>query len=299
MRRSALVSEPAAPPAEAFAESPPAPARRSFLRFRASERQVGWAILAACLAASAIVPAFSDYDPAAMSAQPVQRPSLDHPFGTDELGRDVLTRVFVAVRVDLGITLVAVALCLVFGVAYGTVAGLSPARVRQFMQRLVDAIMAIPYLIIVLAIVAVGRNLSLPFVPPGVLPLILALWVTGWANYARITASQVQILAGRESTLAGRLLGYSTARLVVRHMLPSVLSPSLSLAGSHAVLITAAVASLSFLGAGVVPPTPELGAIMHGGTPLLATAWWISVFPGIVVVALGLGFSLISDSRKK
>ncbi|MDR1635618.1 MAG: ABC transporter permease [Bifidobacteriaceae bacterium] len=286
-------------PRASVPERTPGQRRRNkrWWRGLALERSVGVAVLVATAAAAILVPIISRHDPNALVAVPMEPPSPLHPFGTDELGRDLMARVFTALRVDLGITLATVGLCLLVGVVYGTVAGLSPAWLRQIMQRFVDALMAIPYLILVLAIVAIARTAEFGFLPAGIGAMVLALAITGWANYARITAAQVQILSQRESVAAAQLLGYSRVRIVVRHMLPSVIGPSLALAGSHAVLVAAAAASLSFLGAGVVPPTAELGAIMHGGTPLLATAWWISVFPGIAIVVMGLGFSLIADSR--
>ncbi len=264
-----------------------------------SERAAGATILVLVLVAALVVPLFSPYDPAAFVAAPMQQPSPLHPFGTDEVGRDVFVRVFLALRVNFAIVLATVALSMLIGVTYGVLAGLSPAPVREFLQRVVDAVIAIPYLIFVLAIVAFTRTLEVPILPPGVAAIVLALVINGWANYARIATAQVQQLAQRESIAAARLLGYSPARIVLRHMVPVIAGPTVSLAGSHAVLVTAAAAALSFLGAGVAPPTPELGAIMQGGTPLLATAWWISISAGVAVVIMSIGFSLIADHRRR
>jgi peptide/nickel transport system permease protein len=274
--------------------------RRVLARLSAPrERDVGIAILVVAALVGIVAPILSPYSPTALVAVPASPPSAAHWFGTDELGRDLFVRVCYAIRVDLGITIMAVAASLAIGVAFGLAIGLSPRPVAEVLQRFVDAVLAIPYLVFVLAIVAFARSYQmLPFVPPGFSAIIVALAVTGWANYARITAVQTRVLMGRDSIVATRLLGYSPARIIVRHVIPEVIKPNLSLAGSHAILITAATASLAFLGAGVTPPTPELGAIMQGGTPLVATAWWISVIPGIVIVVLGAGFSLIVDSRE-
>ena len=263
------------------------------------ERVAGIAILVVAALAAIIVPFVSAYQPAALVAVPASPPSAAHWFGTDELGRDLFVRTFYAIRVDLGITISAVVLSLAIGVCFGLAIGLSPRPVAEALQRFVDAVLAIPYLVFVLAIVAFARSHQiLPFAPSGFGAIIVALAVTGWANYARITAVQTRVLMRRDSILATRLLGYSPARIIVRHVVPEVIGPNLSLAGSHAILVTAATASLAFLGAGVTPPTPELGAIMDGGTPLIGTAWWISVIPGIAIVVLGAGFSLIVDSRQ-
>jgi peptide/nickel transport system permease protein len=263
------------------------------------ERTAGILILAVAAIASILVPLLSPYSPDAIVAETSSPPSGAHWFGTDELGRDLFVRVFSAIRVDLGITLASVLLCLAIGLVIGLIIGLSPRPVAEVLQRCVDAVLAIPYLVFVLAIVAFAGNYPvLSFVPPGVGAIVVALAVTGWANYARITAVQTRILAGREFIVATKLLGYGRLRVIFRHIIPEVISPNVSLAGSHAVLITAAAASLAFLGAGVAPPTPELGAIMQGGTPLIQTAWWISVIPGLVLVLLGTGFSLIADARE-
>jgi len=264
-----------------------------------AEMAVGIGVLIALAASSFVVPSMSHTSVDALVDVPSQAPSDHHPFGTDQLGRDMLVRVFYAIRIDLGITLAAVLISLAIGVATGLLIGLSPRPIAEFLQRFIDAVLAIPYLVFVLAIVAFTRTHTiLPFLPGGVAAIVLALAVTGWANYARITAGQTRILVSRESVIAVRLLGFSTARIVARHIVPEVIRPNISLAGSHAVLVTAASASLAFLGAGVTPPTPELGAIMQGGTALIRSAWWIAVIPGIAIVLIGLGFSLIADARE-
>jgi peptide/nickel transport system permease protein len=264
-----------------------------------AERAAGVLVLAVAALCSIIIPPLSPYPPDKLVAAPSAPPSGAHWFGTDELGRDLFVRVMSAIRVDLGITVASVLLSLLLGLGIGLAIGLSPRPAAEVLQRCVDAVLAIPYLVFVLAIVAFTRSHQVvAFAPPGVGAIVIALAVTGWPNYARITAVQTRILVRRDSIAATRLLGYSRGRTLVRHVIPEVLGPSVSLAGSHAVLITAAVASLSFLGAGVAPPTPELGAIMQGGTPLIQTAWWISVIPGLVLVVLGAGFSLIADARE-
>jgi peptide/nickel transport system permease protein len=277
------------------------PRRRRVITWTSSafERAAGVGLLVAAALASVIIPPLNPYSPDAIVAAPSSPPSAAHWFGTDELGRDLFVRVFSAIRVDLGIVLSSVLLSLAIGLLIGLIIGLSPRPVAEVLQRCVDAVLAIPYLVFVLAIVAFTRNYPLlPFAPPGVAAIVVALGVTGWANYARITAVQTRILAKRESIVATRLLGYGRVRVIFRHILPEVVGPNISLAGSHAALITAAAASLAFLGAGVTPPTPELGAIMQGGTPLIQSAWWISVIPGIVLVVIGAGFSLIADARE-
>lgn len=278
------------------------PARRRLLRGISvnAELTAGLSILVGMALATGIVPLLSPYSVSAFVAKPLMGPSGGHLFGTDELGRDMFVRVFAALRVDLGITVATVSLSLAIGVLVGLAIGLSARPIAEALQRCVDAVLAIPYVVFVLAIVAFTKDhRMLPFVPASVGAVVLALVVGGWANYARITALQTRILAGSDSVTAVRLLGYSKTRIVLRHIVPEVISPNISLAGSHAAITTAAVASIAFLGAGVSPPTPELGAIMQAGTPLIQSAWWISIIPGLAILIMGAGFSLIADARSQ
>lgn len=262
-----------------------------------TERLAGFAIVVVALAASLLVPLVSSQDAEAMTAVPMQAPSAAHLFGTDTLGRDVLVRVFAALRLDIGLAVGAVLACTLIGTVVGVLIGLCAPLLRETLLRLVDAILAIPYMILVLGIVAISADHRIvPFVPPSVGAILLALSVTGWASYARLAAVQTQVIRQRDSVVAVRLLGFGPLRILRRHILPEVLSPSVSLAASHAVLSVAVIASLAFLGAGVQPPAPELGAIMQDGTGVLPVAWWIAVFPGLAVLALALGFMLIADS---
>ncbi len=199
-----------------------------------AERAAGVLVLAVAALCSIIIPPLSPYPPDKLVAAPSAPPSGAHWFGTDELG-DLFVRVMSAIQVDLGITVASVLLSLLLGLGIGLAIGLSPRPAAEVLQRCVDAVLAIPYLVFVLAIVAFTRSHQVvAFAPPGVGAIVIALAVTGWPNYARITAVQTRILVRRDSIAATRLLGYSRGRTLVRHVIPEVLGPSVSLASHRA-----------------------------------------------------------------
>lgn len=266
-------------------------------RFLLSEREIGLGILLAAAAAFLVVPLIDPTSPSALIAAPSQPPSWQHLFGTDQLGRDVFVRVWAAGRVDLGVTAGSVFVSLCAGTLAGLVISTLPAALRTLALRLVDAILAIPYLVLVLALAAaLGNRQVLPGLPRGVGAIVIAVIIAGWAPYTRFTVASALALRERESVVAARLLGYGYLRILLRHIAPATLSTNLSYAAIQAVSTTGLVASLAFLGVGVPEPTPELGQMMQEGIALLPVAWWISIVPGIVIAVLGIGFGLIADS---
>jgi len=225
-------------------------------------------------------------------------PSMSHLFGTDELGRDVFTRTFAAGRTDAMIAGLAVAVSLTVGTLVGVMIGLSRRRsLTVIALRIIDAVLAIPFVILILSLViALGSESRLLGLPKGVGPLVLAIVLVDWAVYARIARTQAAVLRDQEFVEAARLMRFSYPRVLARHIFPNVLPTTASFAASDAVLIIIGVASLAFLGSGIQEPTPELGNIMYQGHLYLATSWWITVLPGVVLVALGSALALIADS---
>jgi peptide/nickel transport system permease protein len=263
-----------------------------------AEARIGAGLVLVLAAAFAVVPRLTPYGSSEIVTAPLQAPSSAHPFGTDAIGRDMLTRVFAAGLTDLSITALSVTLCLAIGTTVGVVVGtLRSARLRSLALRVVDAVLAFPFIIIVLTlIVALGERRIVPLLSPRAGTITVAIAVVGWATYARLATTTTLALRDRESVIAARLLGYSRARVLAVHVLPSVLGVCLSYAATQATVTTAVIASLAFLGAGVPEPTPELGAMMQQGIALLTTSWWVTLIPGAVVLALGVGFALIADS---
>ena len=215
-------------------------------------------------------------------------PSLAHPFGTDDLGRDVLSRVLAGTKVDLSVAVITTYVPLVMGVLVGAIAGYVGGWVDAVIMRLTDIVIAFPFLVLVLAMIAVFG--------PGLTGVYVGLTIVGWALYARLTRGEVLVLRERQFILAARTLGYHHWRILGRHVIPNVIRPSLVFSMADVVLNILVLSTLSFLGLGVQPPTPEWGAIVAGGQNYLLSAWWIATLPGLAIVITGIGFSLIGDA---
>jgi peptide/nickel transport system permease protein len=217
----------------------------------------------------------------------LQPPSWNYPFGTDNLGRDIFVRAVYAARIDLMVGLVTTYVPLALGVFLGLLAGYRGGWLETVVMRAVDVVVAFPFIVLVIAVIAI--------VGPGLLGVYIGITVVGWALYARLTRAEVLILKEQQFVLAGQGLGYSQRRILFRHLLPNVIRPNLVFSTLDIVLNILVLASLSFLGLGVQPPTAEWGLMIADGQTFLLTAWWISTMPGIVIVLAGVGFSLIGD----
>jgi peptide/nickel transport system permease protein len=217
----------------------------------------------------------------------LQPPSLSHPFGTDNLGRDVLARTLAGTWIDLAVALGSTYVALVLGVIAGTVAGYLGGWPERILMRVIDVIIAFPFMVLVIAIVAI--------IGPGVKGVFIGLVIGGWAFYARLARAEMLVLREKAYMQAAQTLGYSHWRVIWRHAIPNLLRAPLVYSMSDVVLNIVWVASLSFLGLGVQPPTPEWGSIIADGQTYLLTAWWITTLPGVVLVIVGIGFSLVGD----
>lgn len=249
---------------------------------------VGSAMLAGLLVAGALVPWLSSYPPNELVARPLQAPSLEHYFGTDQLGRDVFTRVFSAVYRDLGVAFAGVALPLFIGTIVGILlANIRNALLAFVMNTLVEAINALPLLVLAIALIAVFG--------PGLTSIILILGLTNWARYARITQTRALIVKQQGYLEAVRLLGYSRPRIYLRHFLPNVSSEAIAYGLSDFILVIMLVAGLSFLSLGASPPTAEWGVMMSEGRPFVRDAWWMTIFPGLALCWSGVSLSFIAE----
>lgn len=274
--------------------------RRRQVRFLTanSERTIGVIALVLLVAAFILVPVFSSYGTQSIVGAPNAAPSISHLFGTDNLGRDVFTRAFAGGRIDILIAALAVLVSLTVGTSVGVMIGLTRSRFLGTVGlRIIDSVLAIPFVILVLSLVIVlGPESHLFGLPKGVGTVVLAIVIVNWAVYARIARSQAAVLRDQEFVAAARQLRYSRLRVLFRHVVPNVLPTTTSYGATDGVLIILGVASLAFLGSGIQEPTPELGNIMYQGHDYLATSWWITVLPGVVLVALGAALALIGDS---
>jgi peptide/nickel transport system permease protein len=261
-------------------------------------RLVGASVFALIVLMCLFVPFFYSYGPNQFVSAPFQPPSLQYPFGTDAVGRDVFLRTLAGGRVDLSAAAVTTLFALVVGTLLGTLAGSSRLRwVDSLIMRIVDAVLAFPLVILLLALVVViGADASWGPVPPGLAAAIIALMCVMWSGYARVARGQALALRDSDFVLATRVAGISNARIVARHIVPGVSRITMAIAVSDIVMVIVILSSLPFLGAGVQPPAAEWGSIMYEGRAFMRQAWWITILPGTVVAITGLSLSFVADS---
>jgi peptide/nickel transport system permease protein len=242
---------------------------------------------------AALAPVLATHDPIALVSQSLvnQPPSRELLFGTDYAGRDVFSRVLYGTRLSLTIALLATVISLLVGTGYGIVAGFVGGKVDTAMMRLVDAFLAIPRIVLLIAIGTLWSPLS-------VTSLVVILGLTAWFGTSRLVRAEVLSIRERDMVAAARALGARDIAIIGRHILPNVLSPVIvaSTLGIAGVIISEA--GLSYLGIGIPDPAPSLGNIIHDATPFIATAWWVALFPGLVLVITALAYNLAGDGLR-
>jgi peptide/nickel transport system permease protein len=255
---------------------------------------VGAALLAVLIAAAFGASWVTPHDPAAQDLRvTVRPPSLTpvrghvHLLGTDQLGRDILSRLLVGLRISLLVALAVVPLSMLLGLAAGMVTGYRGGWLDAALMRLVDAQLAIPTLLLMVAVVAVSGS--------GLLQIVLVLVIAGWPTYARVARAEVLALREREFVAAARALGASDARILGRHMLQNLVPTVLVLATLQLPVVIVLEAALSFLGLGIQPPTPSLGQMLGHSQEVVWRAWWMPTIPGVAITLLVLGFNLMGD----
>ena len=207
--------------------------------------------------------------------------------GTDQYGRDVWSRILYGGRIDLAIAFGATIVTLVGGTFIGLIAGYIGGKVDSFLMRLVDLFFAFPFLVLVIAIIAM--------LGPSIFNMFVAIWITSWVAYARIMRAQTVVAKKQQYVLAARALGYGRLRVMFRHILPNTASAVIIFSMVDAVGNIILAASLGFLGLGAQPPSPEWGAMISDGQAYMLSAWWLAAIPGLAVVFVGVAFSLIGD----
>lgn len=220
-------------------------------------------------------------------ARRLQPPSWLYPLGTDDLGRDVLTRILYGARISLLVGFVAVGIATLIGIALGAVAGFYGRWVDGLLMRFVDIMLCFPTFFLILAVIA--------FLDPSIWNIMIIIGLTGWMGVARLVRAEFLSLRERDFVQAARAIGASDTRIIFRHILPNALSPvlvSATLGVAGAILTESA---LSFLGIGVQPPTPSWGNMLIAGKQTLGTAWWLSVFPGLAILITVLGYNLLGE----
>lgn len=248
-------------------------------------------IVAVAMTAALAGPWLTPHDPADQElARRLEGPSLSHPFGLDELGRDILSRILSGARISLLVGLTVVGVSSLVGMLFGAVAGYFGGRIDDAISRVIDVLMAFPGILLAIALVAV--------LGPGLANVILALSVIGWVGYARLVRGQALRARELDFVQAARALGAGSARIVFRHVLPTafpavVVQATLGMGGA-----IIAEAALSFLGLGVQPPTPSWGTMLDAGRSHLFDAPHLTIFPGLSIALLVLGFNFLGDGLR-
>ncbi len=253
--------------------------------------QLGLAILIFYVVLAVAAPLIVPHDPLQNNLiQVMQRPSWEHPLGTDHLGRSLLARVIYGARISLSISGSALLILLIIGVTVGSIAGYYRGRVDSFLMRLVDILLAFPSLVLVLAIAGM--------LGPSLLNILIAIVAVEWVKYARVVRGQVLSVSETEFVEAARATGVSNSRIIWRHILPNVLSPVIILATLDMGYIILAVSSLSFLGLGAQAPTPEWGRMLSDATPYMQFASHLMIVPGTAIFTVVLACNLLGDGLR-
>ena len=248
----------------------------------------GVIIIAASVVLAVFPGLFAPYDPNFIDYTAVrQPPSWQHPFGTDLLGRDTLSRVIWAYSVDMRMAFLATVFAVLIGVVVGALVGYYRGIADMIFGRVVDAVITFPLLVLVIAIVAV--------LGPGLTNMYIAITLVNWVYYARLMRAEVISQMANDYASAGVVMGYSDRRIIFRHLLPNAITPIIVYWMTDMALAILLGSSLGYLGLGAQPPQAEWGVLIAEGRSFITTAWWLSLMPGIAIVLTGLGFSLIGD----
>jgi len=276
-------------PGAAAADSPTRLALRQLARRPAAV--FGGAVLLPVLVLALLAPWLAPYDPLATSWSAVRKaPSAAHWFGTDEVGRDLLSRVIWGARASLSAGLVAVVIAVAIGLPLGMVAGYLGGWVDMVIGRLTDAMLAIPFLILAIALAA--------FLGPSLQNAMIAIGVTATPLFVRLARGQVLQARAEDWVEAARSVGNPRARILVRHILPNILPPVLVQATLTIASAIIAEASLSFLGLGQQPPAPSWGSMLNTAQRFLTQAPWMALFPGAAIFLTVLAFNLFGDALR-
>ena len=261
---------------------------RPLVRWANLPLMLGLALIALLLVCAVVPNWIAPYDPQAFDYNALLAPpSLVHPFGTDQFGRDMLSRTISAAAVDLQIAIFATIGPLILGSLIGLLVGYFGGVADIVFGRLVDLMVTFPFLVLVIAIVAI--------LGPGLLNMYIAISCVGWVFYARLMRAEVMVQRGNDYVAAAQVLGYGTGRIVFRHVLPNATRPVFVYLVTDMALAILLGSSLGYLGLGAQPPTAEWGVLIADGKNFFTQAPWISLFPGVAIVLCGLGFSLTGD----
>lgn len=252
---------------------------------------IGLAVILALAAIALLAPVISPYEPTKIDVYNVlSPPGASHPFGTDELGRDLLSRMLWGSRASLKVGFIAVGIAITIGIFIGAIAGYYGGKVDAILMRFVDIMLSFPTFFLILAVIAI--------VEPSISTIMIVIGLTGWMDVSRLVRAEFLTLKERDFVSAARAIGASDSRLIFRHIMPNALSPvfvaaTFGIAG--AILVES---GLSFLGLGVQPPEPSWGNILTSGKDNITVAWWLSFFPGIAILITVLSYNLVGEGLR-
>jgi peptide/nickel transport system permease protein len=261
---------------------------RISLSKRVHTLEIGVTMISVLVLVAVVFPLVSGADPnAQVLTEILQPPSWEHPFGTDNLGRDLVVRLIFAAQTDLRIMVLAEIFPFCFGVSLGILAGYKPGPIDAFVVWITNTIIAFPFYVLVIAVAfAAGA---------GEQGIYITFILVGWVVYARVIRGATRPLASSDWVLAAKSLGYSNPRIVFRHLLPNVAPQAVVLLMTYMVVLLVMIVTLGYLGIGVQLPTPDWGTMIADGEPYITTKWWLCAIPGLAVVYTGIGLSLIGD----
>jgi peptide/nickel transport system permease protein len=262
--------------------------RPRLIRWRQRNLIAGALMIALIVVVAVFAPAIAPFGPLDTDyTARLQSPGPRHLFGTDNLGRDIFSRVLYGASIDLQVGLISVLVPFLIGGVLGCLAGYYGGRIDSLVMRVADVIQAFPFLVLIIAIVAV--------LGIGLTSVYIAVALVAWVTYARLVRGEILVAKNQEYIEAARSLGGSDGRVIGRHLLPNVITSALVFATTDIVLYIVLVSSLSYLGLAARPPSPEWGAMITEGRTFMASAWWISLFPGLAVVVTGIALSVFGD----
>jgi peptide/nickel transport system permease protein len=249
---------------------------------------IGGSLVLAVFAVAIFAPFIAPHDPTQINIKDILTgPSFKHPLGTDELGRDVLSRMIWGARISLLVGFVAVGIATLIGILLGSIAGYYGGYADSAIMRLVDIMLSIPTIFLILAVIAI--------LEPSIINIMIVIGLTTWMEPARLIRAEFISLKEREFVVAARSLGARDRRIIFLHILPNGLSPilvSATLGIGGAILVES---GLSFLGLGVQPPTPSWGSLLTSGKDNIEIAWWLTAFPGLAILVTVLGYNLLGE----
>jgi len=252
---------------------------------------VGLFIVTVMIICALFAPQIAPHDPNTINSRGILLPpSLEHPFGTDEFGRDIFSRLVYGAQISLVIAFVAQTVAIVIGVTLGLISGWYGGWIDDVIMRITDGFFSIPGLLFLIVWVAIFG--------PSKVTIFLALGLIGWPADARMMRSQVLAVKEREFVVAARAMGSSNARIMIQHLLPNCIAPSIVLASLGIAGAILTESTLSFLGLGVEIPNPSWGTMIDVGRNFTTRAWWYSIFPGLAIMLTVLGFNFIGDGLR-